>query len=69
MRQIKIFTSGLDCQINRYFEVIIQCLEPKILYEKVMVLFSKIKNSNKISTFSLNILVYSNKFLMKKFSS
>ena len=57
MKQIKIFTFSLYLALsNKYLEVIIKCLEPKIFNEKVEILFYKIKKSNKASTFSLNIL-------------
>ena len=57
MKQINILTFSLDFALsNTYFKVIIQSQEPKIFNEKVEVLFYKIKKSNKISTFSSNIL-------------
>ena len=40
MKQIKVPVYSLDFALsNKYFELIIQCLEPKILTEKVEVLF------------------------------
>ena len=46
MRQIKIFTYSPDLVLsNKYLEAILQCLEPKILDEKVEVSFSKIKKN------------------------
>ena len=40
MKQIKVPFYSLDFALsNKYFELIIQCLEPKILNEKVEVLF------------------------------
>ena len=41
---------------NKYFEIIIQCLEPKIFNVIVEVLFGFIIWYNKTSTFLLNIL-------------
>ena len=42
MRQIKILINSLDLALsNKYLEVVIQCSEPKILNEKVMVVFYK----------------------------
>ena len=56
MKQIKILTYILHFALsNKYLNMIIQCLEPKIFNEKVEVLFCK-KNTNKTSTFSLNII-------------
>ena len=43
--------------LNKYLELIISCLEPKIFDEKVEALFCKIqKKTNKYSTVPLNIL-------------
>ena len=39
-----------------YLQVALQCWEPKVFNVKVEVLFYIIKNLNKTSTFSLNIL-------------
>ena len=56
MKQIKVPVYSLDFALsNKYFELIIQCLEPKILTEKVQVLFVFILQ-NKASTFSFSIL-------------
>ena len=53
----KILTYRLDFALsNKYLEVIILCLVPKILNEKVEVLFCKIKKTNIPSICSLNIL-------------
>ena len=44
MKQKKIHSYSLDFALsNKYLEVILQCLEPKILNEKVEVLFYKMK--------------------------
>ena len=40
MKQMKVLTYRLDLALsNKYFDFIIQCLEPKIFNEKVVVLF------------------------------
>ena len=40
MKQIKIFTFTMDFALsNKYLEVIMHCLKPKIFNEKVEVLF------------------------------
>ena len=40
MKRIKVPVYSVDFGLsNKYFELIIQCLEPKILTEKVEVLF------------------------------
>ena len=55
MKQIKMPLKSLDLVLSKkYLEMIIQCLEPKILNEKVEVLFGFFLK-NKTSTFSLNI--------------
>ena len=56
MRQIKILTYILDLgPLNKYLEAIIQCPGPKILNEKVEVLFDFFILQNRTSTFSFNI--------------
>ena len=57
MKQIKVLTYNFDFALsNKYLEVIIKSLEPKISNEKVEVSFYKTKKTNKTSTFSFNIL-------------
>ena len=57
MKQTKVLTYNLDFALsNKYLEVIIKSLEPKISNEKVEVSFYKTKKTNKTSTFSFNIL-------------
>ena len=56
MKQIRIFAYSLDLVLsNKYIQVTIQCLEPKVFNVKVEVLFYKIKKFEKTSTLSLNI--------------
>ena len=69
MKQNKILTYSMGLALsNRYLEVIIQCLEPKILNEKVAVLFDFlfILYSNITSTFSLNISGSSHRMMTDK---
>ena len=55
MKQIKIFTYSPDFALsNKYFKAIIQSLKPKILNEKVEVLFDFFNIKNKTSTYTLN---------------
>ena len=60
---LMILTYGLDLAlINRYLEMIIKCLKPKLFNEIVEVLSYKILMSNETSIFSLNFL--NNNFLI-----
>ena len=64
MKQIKIFTYRLDLALlNKYLEVIKKFLEPKVLNEKVEVLFFFFILQNKTSIFSLNF--FFNSLLIK----
>ena len=57
MNQKKVLTYCLKFALsNKYLEVIIQSLEPKIFTQKVEASFYKIKKFNHPSIFSLNIL-------------
>ena len=68
MRQKSIESYSLDLALpNKYLQVTIQRLEPKILNEKVEGLFNLIKMSNKTSTFSLNILGSENSMVTCKY--
>ena len=59
MTQINVLINSLDLALsNKYLQVTIQCLEPKILNEKVEVLFYKIKKSNK----TLSVLIKNLRF-------
>ena len=68
MKQIKVLTYNLDFALsNKYLEVIIKSLEPKISNEKVEVSFYKTKKTNKTSTFSFNILGSKNFMITSKY--
>ena len=59
MNQLRILTYSMDLALlNKYLEVVIQCLEPKIFDEKVEFLFVFFILQNKTLTFALNILGY-----------
>ena len=67
-RRRKMFTYSPGFVLsNKYFEVILQCKEPKIFNEKVEVLLYEIKKSNKTSTFSVNILGSRHKMMTSKY--
>ena len=56
LRPINILTHSQDLALsNKYLEVFMQSLEPKIFDEKVDVLFYYFIEYNRTSTFSLNI--------------
>ena len=57
MKHLNILTTNLDLDIsNKYLEITVKILEPKILKEKVEVLIDYFILKNKILTFSSNII-------------
>ena len=68
MRQKKLLAYSLGLVLsNKYLDVIVGCLKFKIFNEQAEVLFYKIKNPNKTSTFLLNILGYRHCMMSSKY--
>ena len=69
MKQKTILSYSLDLILsNKYLEVVIQCLEPKILNKKVDILFFFFFYlKNKISTLSLSILGFTHSMIVFKY--